>query len=109
MNKEEYETKWLELQIECKEKISDVKNEYKGKLKELEKEFSAINQYNVGDIVEYEQGKGEVVSVRVNHAWFNQPPDIVHTILEYTKKGQPNKRGKKRYLSHDEIIGKCDG
>ena len=92
MTKEVYEDKMMEI----------IRNSELAK-KELHKQFAyANNPYKIGDIIKDNGGSImiERIQVYIGASGFAQ---CVYTGIEYTKKGEPNKKGNKRSIYQNNI------
>ena len=90
--------------------------EYKDRLKRLEKEFEnnkialikeyavSNNPYRVGDTIEDHNGKGEIVSWQAYIGFMKNLPSLVYTCKNFTKSGSISKREPKRNIYQGNII-----
>ena len=78
------------------EKMMQIDRSYKAAKNELYKEFAyANNPYKIGDIVSDHMGSIKIERINVCLSYLSTPL-CVYFGTEYTKKGEPNKRGGKR-------------
>jgi hypothetical protein len=89
---------------EYKSKFDEINNDCQLKLKSLAKEYAISNNpYKIGDVVTDHMGSIKIEQIQFTLGGGKYIPECAYTGIELTKKGEPNKRGTKRRIYQSSI------
>jgi hypothetical protein len=91
-------------QEEYKSKFDEINNDFQLKLKSLGKDYAfSNNPFKIGDIVTDHIGSIKIEEIKAYLSRFPYPCCVYYG-TEYTKKGEPNKRGIKRAVYQPNLL-----
>lgn len=93
-------------QEEYKSKLNEINKDYELKLKSLDKDYALSNNpHKIGDIVTDHIGSIKIEQIKIGSLSFSSTlPCCVYYGIELNKKGEPNKRGKKRTVYQSNLL-----